>query len=51
MKILITRDVKTPERGTEEAAGLDFFIPNDFIAVHLAPGQIMVQKVLMLALV
>jgi len=39
MKIFITRDVKTPQRGTEEAAGLDFFVPNDFSAVHLEPGR------------
>lgn len=25
-----TKDVKSPERGTELSAGLDFFIPNDF---------------------
>lgn len=27
-----TRDVKSPERGTEKSAGIDFFIPNDITA-------------------
>lgn len=30
LKIVKVRDVKTPERGTEFSAGLDFYIPNDF---------------------
>lgn len=30
MKITKIKDVKTPERGTTTAAGIDFFIPNDF---------------------
>lgn len=29
MKISKLRDVKTPERGTEKSAGIDFFVPND----------------------
>ena len=28
IKFLKIRDVKSPERGTEEAAGIDFFVPN-----------------------
>ena len=28
IKFLKTRDVKSPERGTGEAAGIDFFVPN-----------------------
>ena len=32
------RDVKSPSRGTSESAGLDFYVPNDFETVHLAPG-------------
>lgn len=40
MKILKIRDVKTPARGTQLSAGLDFFVPNDFAGVHyLAPLQ------------
>lgn len=37
MKIAKVRDVKTPVRGTKESAGLDFFIPEDFIPTLLAP--------------
>ena len=40
MKIVKVRDVKTPTRGTEKSAGIDFYIPNDFPGSHwLAPGQ------------
>jgi dUTP pyrophosphatase len=35
MKIAKVRDVKTPERGTEKSAGIDFFIPNDFKTINL----------------
>ena len=41
-KLLIakTRDVKTPTRGTDKSAGLDFYVPNDFPGTHyLAQGQ------------
>lgn len=30
MEITLTRKVKVPERGTEQSAGLDFYVPNDF---------------------
>lgn len=41
------RDVKSPERGTPESAGIDFFVPNDytgprvndFATTTLRPGQ------------
>jgi dUTP pyrophosphatase len=40
LKITKTRDVKTPNRGTAESAGLDFYIPNDFEGPYnLLPGQ------------
>lgn len=40
MKILKIRDVKTPSRGTQGSAGIDFFVPNDFPGTHyLASGQ------------
>ena len=41
MKITKTRDVKTPERGTERSAGIDFFIPNDIYKNEhtIAPGD------------
>jgi dUTP pyrophosphatase len=38
IKVFKTRDVKTPERGTKESAGLDFFVPNDFQPLELHPG-------------
>lgn len=33
MKFCKVRDVKSPVRGTGKAAGIDFFVPNDFDAV------------------
>lgn len=39
MKIKKVRDVKTPERGTSGSAGLDFFVPNDFIEKELLNGE------------
>lgn len=33
-----TRDVKSPSRGTKVSAGVDFFVPNDFVKVNLPPG-------------
>lgn len=30
MKITKTRDVKTPTRGTQGSAGIDFYVPNDY---------------------
>jgi dUTP pyrophosphatase len=39
MKILKTRNVKTPSRGTSESAGIDFYVPNDFEDVVLQPGE------------
>lgn len=34
-----TRDVKSPNRAHETDAGIDFFVPNDFEAVTLKPGE------------
>lgn len=31
------RPVRSPERGTPKSAGIDFFVPEDFQAVMLAP--------------
>jgi dUTP pyrophosphatase len=39
MKILKIRDVKTPNRGTSQSAGLDLFVPNNFTPLTLKPGQ------------
>lgn len=34
-----TRDVKSPARGTKYSAGLDFFVPNDYVETVILPGQ------------
>ena len=42
MKILKIRNVRTPERGTRLAAGIDFFVPNapDFMSKDAETGEI-----------
>lgn len=37
MKILKVRNVKTPTRGTDKSAGIDFYVPEDFESMCLAP--------------
>ena len=37
MKFAKVRDVKSPVRGTEKSAGIDFFVPNDFNQIKLFP--------------
>lgn len=39
MKIVKVRNVKTPTRGTSLSAGLDFYIPEDFEAKQIWPGE------------
>lgn len=39
MRFLKVRDVKSPERGTQYSAGIDFFVPNDFQESILLPGD------------
>ncbi len=41
MKIKKVRDVKTPSRGTPDSAGIDFFLPKDYIQEPktLQPGE------------
>lgn len=39
MKFAKVRDVKSPQRGTPQSAGIDFFVPNDFSPVTLRPGE------------
>lgn len=39
MKIFKTRAVKTPNRGTEKSAGIDFFIPDDFAKTIIKPNE------------
>lgn len=34
-----TRDVKTPTRGTDQSAGLDFYIPYDAERIVIEPGK------------
>jgi dUTP pyrophosphatase len=38
MKIKKVRNVKTPTRGTERSAGLDFYVPDDFGQMILQHG-------------
>ena len=33
------KNVKSPRRGTEESAGIDFFVPDDFETLVLLPGE------------
>lgn len=42
MKIAKIKPVKTPTRGTEKSAGIDFFIPNNFVEVTLRVGETVV---------
>lgn len=39
MKYAKVRDVKSPERGTAKSAGIDFFVPNDFVKTVVNPGE------------
>lgn len=39
MRFLKVRDVKSPERGTQYSAGIDFFVPNDFVTQIVGPGE------------
>lgn len=39
MKVQTIRNVKTPTRGTSQSAGIDFFVPNDFIDTSIRPGE------------
>ena len=39
MKFSKVRDVKSPSRGTALSAGIDFFVPNDFIEMTVLPNQ------------
>lgn len=38
-RFLKVRDVKSPERGTQYSAGIDFFVPNDFATTVITPGM------------
>jgi len=39
MKVQKIRNVKTPNRGTQVSAGIDFYVPEDFETIQLNPGQ------------
>jgi dUTP pyrophosphatase len=39
MKYCKTRDVKSPTRGHYRDAGIDFFVPNDFLETTIKPGR------------
>lgn len=39
MKFLKTREVKDPNRGTPQSAGIDLFIPEDFTHQFIRPGD------------
>jgi dUTP pyrophosphatase len=39
MKVQVIRNVKTPTRGTERSAGIDFYAPNDYKETDLEPNQ------------
>jgi dUTP pyrophosphatase len=39
MKLSKIRNVKTPNRGTEKSAGIDFFIPDEFQKQIIKPGE------------
>lgn len=39
LKISKVREVKTPTRGTSQSAGIDFYVPEDFLNHRLEPGD------------
>lgn len=39
MKFLKIRSVKTPNRGTPQSAGIDFFIPDDYPSTTILPNK------------
>lgn len=39
VKFIKVRDVKSPNRGTPESAGIDFFVPEEFDKFKLMPGE------------
>ncbi|HMS90639.1 MAG TPA: hypothetical protein PKC87_00240 [Candidatus Absconditabacterales bacterium] len=43
MYIIKTREVKTPERGTELSSGIDFFIPTDLTEITVTPTETVIH--------
>lgn len=39
MKISKVKSVKTPTRGTSKSAGIDFYVPEDFVESEVLPGE------------
>tara|TARA_R110002074_G_scaffold68547_2_gene160503 strand:+ start:4597 stop:5046 length:450 start_codon:yes stop_codon:yes gene_type:complete len=39
LKFIKVKNVKSPARGTEQSAGIDFFVPDEFKTVILLPGE------------
>jgi dUTP pyrophosphatase len=39
MEFTKVRDVKSPTRGTNESAGIDFYVPNDYNEFTIKPGE------------
>ena len=39
LKFIRVKNVKQPQRGTPESAGIDFFVPDDFETLGLLPGE------------
>lgn len=39
MRVVKTKDVKLPERGTARSAGIDFFVPSGVEPFKLLPGE------------
>lgn len=44
MKFCKVRDVKSPERGTGKAAGIDFFVPNNFNAMISSHDDLLIPS-------
>ena len=39
LKFIRVKNVKQPQRGTPESAGIDFFVPDEFETLGLLPGE------------
>lgn len=39
MKFIKIRDVKSPSRGTDNSAGIDFYVPNDQETIRIFPNN------------
>lgn len=39
LKFAKTKNVKSPNRGTEQSAGIDFYVPFDFVETKVEPNE------------